>query len=71
MNERFQTALSLTLPFIGADPRCCGYYGEGSGLILVRSVSCSGSETNIAECSYSPLIEINHQYDVGVQCQQG
>ena len=71
MNERLQTALSLTLHCIGATPRCCGYYGEGSGLIRVRSVSCSGSETNITECSYLSLIVTNHQYDVGVQCQQG
>ena len=56
---------------IGVYPQCCGYYGEGSGPILVSSVSCSGSEEDISSCSHSHFTTYDHQYDVGVQCQQG
>ena len=51
--------------------RCCAYYGEGNGPILVNSVSCSGSEKTVTSCSYSTSIMFDHRYDVGVQCQQG
>ena len=56
---------------IGAVPRCCGYYGEGSGPINVRVVSCNGSEANITSCSFVTTTVFDHQNDVGVQCQQG
>ena len=56
---------------IGAVPRCCGYYGEGSGPINVRVVSCTGFEPNITSCSFVTTTVYNHQNDVGVQCQQG
>ena len=57
--------------YIGAVPHCCGHYGEGSGAILVQSISCSGSEANITSCLYSTSVAHDHQYDVGVQCKQG
>ena len=56
---------------IGAVPRCCGYYGEGSGEISVQSIACSGSEANVTSCLYSTSIVYDHQSDVGVQCKQG
>ena len=56
---------------IGGVPRCCGYYGEGSGPINVRVVSCNGSEANITSCSFVTTTVFDHQNDVGVQCQQG
>ena len=56
---------------IGAVPRCCGYYGEGSGPVLLQQVSCTGSEENITSCPNLTSIIYNHQNDVGVQCQQG
>ena len=52
-------------------PRCCGYYGGGSGPIYIQSVSCLGSEANITSCSNSASTTYDHQYDVGVQCQKG
>ena len=56
---------------IGADPRCCGYYGEGSGPISVHLVSCNGTEANITSCSYLTSTVNDHHNDVGVQCQRG
>ena len=56
---------------LGSFPRCCGYYGEGSGPIIVHTVSCSGTEANITLCSYLTSTLYDHENDVGVQCQQG
>ena len=56
---------------IGAVPYCCGYFDEGVGKILVQQVSCSGPEENVTSCSYSNSTLNDHQYDMGVQCQQG
>ena len=55
----------------GAVPLCCGQYGEGSGSILVNSVSCSGYEETISSCYVSTSTVFDHQNAVGVQCQQG
>ena len=50
-------------------PRCCGYYGEGNGRIF-GAISCNGAEPNVTNCDHTSP-QYNHQYDVGVQCQQG
>ena len=50
---------------------CC-LFGEGSGLIPIRDVTCDGSEANITACIYANnTVRTSHQLDVGVQCQQG
>ena len=45
----------------------------GSGYVHLRGVSCVGSESSITQCSYTIVssLNISHQQDVGVQCQQG
>ena len=51
--------------------RCCAHYGQGSGSILIRYVSCAGSESRVTDCSYSTSSSSVHSNDVGVQCQPG
>ena len=46
-------------------------YGQGSGLIRITSVTCSGSEDNVTQCSLSMGSSSNHQNDVGVKCGKG
>jgi hypothetical protein len=46
-------------------------YGQGSGLIRITSVTCSGSEDNVTQCSLSMGFSSNHQNDVGVKCGKG
>ena len=47
-------------------------YGMGNNDINIRDVSCTGSESNIAQCSYYNVTFFpGHQEDVGAQCQQG
>ena len=55
----------------GAAGVCCAQYGQGSGQVLITSVSCSGDEKNITECFYSTITTLGHQSDVGVRCRQG
>ena len=45
----------------------------GSGYVHLSGVSCVGSESSITQCGYTIVssLEISHQQDVGVQCQQG
>ena len=68
---QFNYIYPYTHMHIDAVPRCCGYYGQGSGIVRVLSVSCSGYEEDINDCYYSTSSTYNHQYDVGVQCLQG
>ncbi|KAK3520148.1 hypothetical protein QTP70_016255 [Hemibagrus guttatus] len=46
------------------------YFGQGSGPIFLNNVQCSGSESNITQCSYSGFgsHNCNHSKDVGVTC---
>ena len=56
----------------GAIGHCCGHYGEGSGTIHIREVTCSGSESGITSCTYiNNTVVTSHAQDVGVECQQG
>ena len=60
------------IQFIYVDVVGRGYYGEGSGAIHIREVTCSGSERNITSCNYSyNTIVTSHAHDVGVEYQQG
>uniref|UniRef100_A0A1X7TQF9 SRCR domain-containing protein n=2 Tax=Amphimedon queenslandica TaxID=400682 RepID=A0A1X7TQF9_AMPQE len=46
-------------------------FGQGSGPILMSLIQCSGQESHLINCSYSPLIPsyCSHTYDVGVKCE--
>ncbi|XP_067321106.1 deleted in malignant brain tumors 1 protein-like isoform X4 [Anolis sagrei] len=45
-------------------------YGQGSGLIWLENVNCTGEETSLAACPKSPWGKhsCNHSQDVSVQC---
>ena len=45
------------------------FYGQGSGPIHLDDVACSGSETNILQCTYDSVTsDCGHSEDAGVQC---
>ena len=50
-----------------------GYYGEGSGgIVVLTNRGCDGGETNILNCDLQSLSASNsdcsHNEDVGVEC---
>ena len=54
-----------------ATARCCAHYGQGSGSIRIRDVSCAGSESRVTDCLNLTSSSSDHSNDVGVQCQPG
>ena len=46
-------------------------FGQGTVPILMSLVQCSGQESNLINCSYSPFpySTCSHYYDVGVKCE--
>ncbi|ROJ25393.1 Deleted in malignant brain tumors 1 protein [Anabarilius grahami] len=49
------------------------YFGQGSDLIWLNNVECSGSESSLTQCSHSPLEnhDCGHEEDAGVVCFKG
>ena len=50
------------------------YFGQGSGSIWLNSVTCSGTESTLAECGHYGLNDhvsryCGHHDDAGVRCQ--
>ncbi|KAJ8034688.1 hypothetical protein HOLleu_21633 [Holothuria leucospilota] len=48
------------------------FFSGGSGIIWLRNVRCSGSESDLLECKHQKLgqPECNHRQDVGVLCSE-
>ena len=48
-----------------------GYFGNGSGDILLDNVVCRGTESSLLECNTNPITQHNcdHFEDAGVRCE--
>ena len=58
--------------YTGATAHSRAYFGDGSGLIHLIFVKCSGSEYNLTECETGNAgTSSSHSLDVGVKCQPG
>ena len=47
------------------------HFGQGSGPILLKNVGCTGSESNLINCTHDPIGEFGdctHADDAGVVC---
>ena len=56
----------------GATAHSNAYFGEGSGLVHLDSVQCSGLEYSLTDCeTMNSGIESSHSLDVGVKCEPG
>ncbi|XP_013414022.1 uncharacterized protein LOC106176257 [Lingula anatina] len=49
------------------------YFGQGSGIIMLDDVQCSGHEGSLSECSHGQWAHTNcdHREDAGVWCYDG
>ena len=47
------------------------YFGVGTGTILLDDVGCTGSETNLTDCTRSSTVTCisGHAENAGVRCQ--
>ena len=66
----------LGLPYGNAQPFGSATFGQGSGRIWLRYVSCGGSESSLAECLHSDYPwghadGCDHSDDAGVICTNG
>uniref|UniRef100_UPI003AAD6448 scavenger receptor cysteine-rich domain-containing protein DMBT1-like n=1 Tax=Centroberyx gerrardi TaxID=166262 RepID=UPI003AAD6448 len=50
------------------DIKVKAYFGEGSGVIWMSSVQCSGSEGSLAQCRHRKARTCSHDEDAGVIC---
>ena len=81
MSEKVSIHLQLLLyriricifpTYAGATAHSGAYFGEGSGLIHLTYVKCSGLEYNVTECKTQNVgMSSSHSLDVGVKCQPG
>lgn len=49
--------------------RTQAFFGPGRGRIAYDDVKCSGSETDLSQCSHAMISDCTHAEDVGVICQ--
>ena len=56
----------------GVIPLAGGYFGEGSGIICLNYILCSGREYSLTDCETANNTRLTtHSEDVGVICQPG
>ena len=64
--------LSLFIPFAVSFPKLYAAYGRGSGPIHMTVISCTGSESRLIDCRFSPNTRgDSHVEDAGVACYNG
>lgn len=66
-----QYVYSCMYPTIGAITYRSAYFGRGTGPIIIRRVSCSGSESALLQCpwsAYENTYGCYHYEDAGVRC---
>ena len=65
------TALFISHTYPGATSRCCAFYGQGTGQIVLDNLGCVGTETSLFSCPGNAVGVHNcaHSEDVGITCQ--
>ena len=66
-NKVADLALSISI-FTGATALPLAYFGQGSGLILMDDVFCTGSEVRLVDCPHQNVDNCGHFEDASVIC---
>lgn len=56
------------LLFLGATGQSFAHFGQGTGPIQLDNVQCSGTETQLRDCSLIRTHNCAHYEDAGVTC---
>lgn len=54
----------------GATALSFAYFGEGTGIIAMDDVDCSGAESQLTLCSHTISHNCGHSEDASVRCSQ-
>ncbi len=65
---RTPAAKPLPLPMLLPCPCSQGFFGPGSGPVLLWRVGCGGSEEDLLSCPSAPAPDCEHWEDAGVVC---
>ena len=65
--------IKLYVQYIGAQSVSGAGFGEGTGMIWLNSVQCTGSEDRLMNCTVSSSVagSCTHMQDAGVRCPAG
>ena len=57
-------------PYAAISVSCCASFGQGTGLIVLDDVACTGTESRLFDCPHRGLGNSNcaHFEDAGVVC---
>jgi len=62
------TAVMLVYNISGAVGTTSSYFTAGTGPINIDSVSCTGNEDSLLDCTYSTQTTCTHSSDAGIRC---
>ena len=75
LQRRFDHHLSLIISsleasnlFLGATGQSFAHFGQGTGPIQLDNVQCTGTETQLRDCSLIRTHNCAHYEDAGVTC---
>ena len=67
-NNNAAAVVCRQLGMTGGTVRARAAFGQGTLPIAVDEVRCTGSEPNLAQCTYATTHDCGHDEDVGVVC---
>ena len=58
----------LGFSVIGATSLAQAFFGQGTGMIYLDNIACTGSETRLSDCTATTTHNCAHNEDAGVTC---
>ena len=58
----------IIINILGAASFINAHYGQGTGLVHLNYVQCSGSEQSLFQCPHNLISSCSHSEDAGIRC---